>query len=309
CNHVHGDRDPGEIAGPKLLDQILRLLAGRLISNLLTELVALAKLLAHDVDDVLGMGVVLRKDQGFGKLPALWVEIWHQLVPKSLDDSADLVLGDDPTIQLLGRVGDVLVCGLPPHPSRPPISVANDRFCRCLYRATPLSNLGPDPVDLEIDIDAIGDRFLMGVLHDEVLVEKPESVFGGRSCKADEEGVKVLQDLAPNRVDRFVALVDDDEIEELRGNRWVVGNGYGLSGEAGWNEFGTVLLFLLGNAWRLFGPGQHGVEPLDGRDNDLGRGADRVRRQALNVIQLVELPVVIRSPVALEFFLRLLAEV
>ena len=55
----------------------------------------------------------------------------------------------------------------------------------------------------------------MAVLHDEVLVEEAEGLLGGRGGEADQEGVEVFEHLAPEVVDRAVALVDDDEVEGL----------------------------------------------------------------------------------------------
>jgi hypothetical protein len=60
------------------------------------------------------------------------------------------------------------------------------------------------------------------VLHDDVLVEEAVGVFGRRGCEADQVGVKVLEHLTPERVDRPVALVDEDDIEELRRDGRVV---------------------------------------------------------------------------------------
>ena len=49
------------------LDQRLRVLAGVAVGDLLGEVVALAEHLAHDMDDLLGVVVVLGEDQRLGQ--------------------------------------------------------------------------------------------------------------------------------------------------------------------------------------------------------------------------------------------------
>jgi hypothetical protein len=64
----------------------------------------------------------------------------------------------------------------------------------------------------------------VAVLHDEVLVEEAEGLLRRGRREADERGVEVLEDLAPEGVDRPVALVDEDDVEGLDGDRGVVGD-------------------------------------------------------------------------------------
>ena len=56
---VHGDGDTREIAVAKFGDDVLGLCPWW-VGNLLGELVSLAELLAHDLNDVLGVAVVLK---------------------------------------------------------------------------------------------------------------------------------------------------------------------------------------------------------------------------------------------------------
>ena len=69
----------------------------------------------------------------------------------------------------------------------------------------------------------------MAVLHDEVLVEEADRLAGGCGGEADEEGVEVEQHLAPELVDRAVALIHDDEVEELGRDAGVVDDRPGRS--------------------------------------------------------------------------------
>ena len=54
-----------------------------------------AELLADDLDDVLGVAVVLGEDEGLGHLGAAGEDVGEQPVAERLDDEPDLVLGDD----------------------------------------------------------------------------------------------------------------------------------------------------------------------------------------------------------------------
>jgi hypothetical protein len=87
-------------------------------------------------------------------------------------------------------------------------------------------------------------------LHDEVLLEEAEGLFGRRGSEADERGVEVFEHLPPEIVDGAVAViplrglrslrfafgvgaialggVGDDEVEFLDGERGVVFDGDGF---------------------------------------------------------------------------------
>ena len=119
-------------------------------------------------------------------------------------------------------VADVLVGRFPAHLARLPVAIAD-------HRAGPASMVEPcavmlraDLVDLEVDVDAVGDGLLVRVLHDDVLVEEAVGVLGRRRRQADQVGVEVLEHLPPERVDGAVALVDEDDVEELRRDGAVV---------------------------------------------------------------------------------------
>ena len=91
---------------------------------------------------------------------------------------------------------------------------------------------GADAVDVEVDVDAIGHRLLVAVLHHQVLVEEAEGLLGRRGGQADQVGVEVLQHLPPQVVDRAVALVGDDDVEGLDRDRRVVAMGSGVLEQA-----------------------------------------------------------------------------
>src|SRR4029078_13288381 len=84
----------------------------------------------------------------------------------------------------------------------PPESVdAGDAQLYCLWHRARFLVLFFDNQVHEVDIDAVSDCPLVGVLHDQVLIEEPQSLLGWRGGKADERGVEVLQHLAPEVVD------------------------------------------------------------------------------------------------------------
>ncbi len=59
------------------------------------------------------MAVVLGEDEGFGDLGAAGEDLGEEFVPEGADDGADLVLGDDVAVELVGVVGEVIVEFLP----------------------------------------------------------------------------------------------------------------------------------------------------------------------------------------------------
>ena len=60
-------------------------------------------------------------------------------------------------------------------------------------------------VDVEVDVDAVGHRPLVVVLHDQVLLEEAERLLRRGGGQTDDEGVEVLEHLAPQVVDRPMA--------------------------------------------------------------------------------------------------------
>ena len=306
ADHVHRDGDARLEAVAERLDEVARLRAGHLAGDLLAEGVAAAELVADDLDDVLGVAVVLGEDQRLGDFRPARKEVGEEPVAERADDGADLVAGDDAAVELAGVVGDVVVGPFPAAPARLPVAVLDHRVGRRLDGGALAGDPGADVVDLEVDVDAVGDRAPVVVLHHQVLVEEPEGLLRRRRGEPDEEGVEVLQHLPPDGVDGAVAFVDDDDVEVLRRAGRVVDDRQRFARRRGGRlELRRRLVVRRERGLAL----QHRIEALDRGDDHLAGRADRVRRQPLDGVQLGEPAVVVRGAEALELLLGLLAEV
>ena len=145
----------------------------------------------------------------------------------------------------------------------------------------------------------------MVVLHDEVLVEEAEGLFRGRGGEADDVSVEIVEHLAPEVVDGAVALIRDDKVEHFNGNGRVVSDGDLIL--AGKSRHESRL--LLGARVEVRFALEHGEEPLNCRDADLGDGVELVGLHVLDVVKLGELASVVGGDEGLELLEGLAAEV
>ena len=95
-DHVDGHGDPRVVGVAEGGDQLVGLLAGRLVGDLGGEVVALAELLAGDLDDVVGVRVVLGEDQRLRHLAAAGEDLGEEAVAEGLEHGADLVAARRP---------------------------------------------------------------------------------------------------------------------------------------------------------------------------------------------------------------------
>ena len=95
---------------------------------------------------------------------------------------------------------------------------------------------GTDPVNVEVDIDAVDNGFVVSVLLDKVLIEESNCLSGGRSGQASQKGIEVQQDLFPEIVNGAMALIDDDEVEEFWWDTSVEDDIRRLSFQRFWND-------------------------------------------------------------------------
>src|SRR5579863_7138115 len=127
-----------------------------------------------------------------------------------------------------------------------------------------LADQGADAIYLEPDIHAVGDRLLVVVLHEQVMIEEAESLYGRCGSQADSEGIEIFQHLPPQVVDGTMAFVGDDEVEGLDGKGGVIGDRDRLVLEQGGFKTRLLLQFRVD-----FLSLQHCVETLNSGDANL----------------------------------------
>ncbi len=215
---------------------------------------------------------------------------------------ADLVLRHHVAVQLARCVGEVVGQLLQPLLVRAPVA-HRDEQARCAVQlcAAP-GHLGADAVHVVAHVDAVGHRALVGIVLHDVAAEEADGLRRGGCGQSDQARVEVLQHLAPNVVDRAMALVHDDEVECLDGKRRVVDHRQRLLREPPARLEHRVLfirLVVLGLAL------EDRVEPLDGRDHHLGGGLDRIPARVLHRVLVGEAVAVVGAGVALELVVGL----
>ena len=65
------------------------------------------------MNDIVGVAVVLGKDQRFGHFGAARENLREQTVAKSLNDGANLVFGNHIAVELVGRIAEIFIQLLP----------------------------------------------------------------------------------------------------------------------------------------------------------------------------------------------------
>src|SRR5207248_2436464 len=124
--------------------------------------------------------------------------------------------------------------------------------------------------------------------------------------ETDEERVKIEDHLGPQLVDGPMALVDDDEVEELGRNARVVDHVGRLAlPRLGGVESGALLIGGVELGLAL----QHRVKALDCSDDDLGGGVDGVALEPLDGVERGKLQRVVGGREVGELVLGLLAEI
>ena len=151
-------------------------------------------------------------------------------------------------------------------------------------RAALFADAGADGIDFKAHVDAVRDGLLQGVLGYQVLLEKSESVRGGRSREPDKVSVEIVQDLPPDAIDGAVALVGDDEVEMLDGQRWIVGDRVQLPVVGCPSLEGGRFFFRLVEFAAL----QHGIQTLNRGEDDFGVRGDTIASQLLHDVGFVE---------------------
>ena len=215
---------------------------------------------------------------------------------------SDLVGVHDRTVELRGGVDSWLVLDFPAARAGLPLPLLNELLGLDGFAA--LRDFRVDQVDLVADVDLVRHSLFVGVFADDILLKEPVGAVVRRGGEADQEGIEILDDLAPQVVDRAVALIDDDHVEIFGRERGVVDDRQGFPAVR-WPFLGMLLF----RAFREFLPFERRVHALDRGDDDLHIAGDGRRLQALNVVDLGELAIVVVWDEGHELLFGLLAQV
>ena len=125
-DHVDGHDDPWVQRVAKRLQQVVGLAVAGAVGDLGGEVVALTEDLADHLHDVIGVRVVLGEDQRLGHSGAAGEQLGEELVLERPEHRADLILGDDRPVELVGGVFDRFVHRLPAQLARHAVAIAGE---------------------------------------------------------------------------------------------------------------------------------------------------------------------------------------
>ena len=187
-------------------------------------LIVQAPLLTQDPEDVFGVAVALGEEQQLGDLRAARENLGEQLLADRAQHRADLIRRHHAAIQRRCRVGEVVLQGLPALLPREPVALVHAQPWPRLHRGALLPHLGADLIHPEGHIHLVAHGLFVAVLTHHVLVEVGVGVAAGGGGEADDRGVEVIEHLAPEAIDRAVAFIHHDHIEEFRRDPGVIHN-------------------------------------------------------------------------------------
>jgi hypothetical protein len=199
------------------------------VSDFLAEVIALGEFLASDVDNVFGVVIVLGENKRFWHVGAASKDFCEEFFFESAKDGTDLIGGDHFAVEPPRVVGEIIVKLLPADFAS--LAVALVHPVACFHRGAMLGNVGFDAIDVETYVDLVSHGLLVVVLADEILIKEAERLFRRGGGEADQKGIEVFEDLTPEVVDGAVALVHDNDVEELDGNGGIVDDGKRLFDE------------------------------------------------------------------------------
>ena len=258
-DHVNGDGNPRRVIIAKRGQDGFWVFVC-LVGHFFTKCVSLIKFFTHDVDDIVGVAVGLRKNEGFGDFLAAG-EHFRQLFTKGFNHVSDLTGIDHVPIQIGAAVGHFLVELLPPFFAGQTVPFIHP-LPGSQFAALP-GNLCFYQVGVKPDIDPVGYCLFMPVFADHVFIKEPEGPLVRGGGQPDVEGVKIIQDLLPEVVDGAVALINNDEIKKFGRDFFVV---FDFPRRPRFHIFmGIGLLCRLIEVFPL----EDGIHPLDGADAHL----------------------------------------
>ena len=154
-----------------------------------------------------------------------------------------------------------------------------------LHRGALLAHLGADLIHPEGHVHLVAHGLFVAVLTHHVLVEVGVGVAAGGGGEPDDRGVEVIEHLAPEAVDRAVALIHHDHIEEFRRDLGVVHNGLRPPHQG--SAMPIKCRFLLQCRIKLRLTLKDRIQALNGGDHHLVHRIDSVVAQVDDVVQLV----------------------
>ena len=274
-DHIDRDGDARIVVVAKLGQHRFGVFLG-VVGDLFAKGVAFVKFLAHDLNDIIGVAVGLGKNQRLGHFVPMR-EDFRQVVFERPDDRANLAGVHHFIIEFFRRIGQVFVQLLPAFASSQFLAFV-DEFAFPDGRAL-FADLRFDQVHGMADVDPVDHGFFVGVLADDVLIEKAKGPYIGRRGQPDQKRIKILQHLFPEIIDAAVAFVDHDKVKKLQRQFGIVDHRQRLPLAP--LDFAGVG-FLFGFA-QLF-PFENRIQPLDGADADLAVGRHIARFQPLYVV-------------------------
>ena len=254
------------------------------------------------MNDVLSVGVVLREDEGFRDECASGKEVGEQRLLESLENRADLRRNHHGTVNLGGRIAEILVEPLPASLTR---LLAAFVHVKAFFDLPPFfGDLRFDPIDIVPDIHSIGHGALVVVFHHEVLVEKADGLLRRRGSKPDQEGIEIFKHLPPEIVDRPMAFVGDNGVERLDWDGRIVFDVF--RARVGRRHFKTGFFV---DVLVEFLTAQNRIESLDGADRHTGDGIKLAGGEMLDIVKFGELSACIGRHELLELGERLATKV
>ena len=298
-DHIHGYRNAGVIIVAEVAQDLLRVIGS--VGDFLTELVAFAKFLADDLNDVVGMAVGFGKNQRFGHFLTPWEKCGEQILPERANDHTDLAGIDNVPVQLGGNIVHILIQLLPALFTGKTVA-ALDELLHNMGAA--LRYLGFNEKDIFAHVDAVDDGLLPGVFTDHIFLEERKGTLVRCGSQAHEKGVEIVQHLLPDIIDGAMTFIDNDAVKKFGGIFGVVDDFFGCLTLRGGH---LIERGFFGGLVQFF-PFQNGVHPLNGAYAHLHILGNIGVFQAADAVNLRKRAVVIVGAVGQKFPLGLFAQ-
>ena len=210
-NHIHRDGNTRVIIIAEGTQHRFRVVSG--IGDFAAEVIAFAKLLTDNLNDVIRMAVRLCKNQCLWHFFSAWEQCGEQIILKGTDDRAYLTWVDNVPVKLGWLIIHILVQLFPSFGSGQTVTVFNQLFHQM---SAVFAHLCFNEKDILANVNAVNDSLFSWVLADNILVEKRKSTVIRGGGQANDKGIKIGQHLAPHIINGAVAFIHDNAVKELR---------------------------------------------------------------------------------------------